>query len=169
MTWTTPRTWIAGEIVTAALMNAQIRDNMLSIVYSPISVEDQTDLLAYTSTTFTAGSPVCGTTFTAPDSGKILLTVSGHVECNTATEAAYISFEVRSGGTIGVGTVTTTAITDNGVGAGAGAGTGRASGSNRLLITGLTGGATSNVRTMHITTGGNSDVFYRRLLIEAVH
>jgi hypothetical protein len=169
MTWTTPRTWIAGEIVTAALMNAQIRDNLLSIVYAPISVEDQTDLLAFANTTFGAGSPVCGTTFTAPDSGKILLTVTGHVECNTSTEAAYVSFEVRSGGTIGTGTITTAAITDNGVGAGAGGGTGRTSGSNRLLITGLTGGATSNVRTMHLTTGGTGDVFYRRLLIEAVH
>lgn len=29
MAWTTPRTWIAGEEVTAALLNAQIRDNLL--------------------------------------------------------------------------------------------------------------------------------------------
>ena len=29
MAWTAPRTWTTGEIVTAALMNAQIRDNML--------------------------------------------------------------------------------------------------------------------------------------------
>ena len=27
MAWTTPRTWIAGELVTEAHMNAQIRDN----------------------------------------------------------------------------------------------------------------------------------------------
>lgn len=168
MTWTTPRTWIAGEIVTAALMNAQIRDNLLSIVYAPISVEDQTDYLALTVTSFTAG-PNCGSAFTAPDSGKILVTVSGHIECNTANEACYLSFEVRTGGTFGSGTITTTAITDNGIGAGSGGGTGRISGSNRLLVTGLTGGASYNARTMHITTGGNFDVFYRRLLIEAVH
>lgn len=28
MAWTTPRTWVAGEIVTAALMNVHVRDNL---------------------------------------------------------------------------------------------------------------------------------------------
>lgn len=28
MAWTVPRTWIAGEFVTAALMNEQLRDNL---------------------------------------------------------------------------------------------------------------------------------------------
>ena len=28
MAWTTPRTWVTGEVVTAALMNAQIKGNM---------------------------------------------------------------------------------------------------------------------------------------------
>lgn len=28
MAWTTPRTWVAGEVVTSALMNTHLRDNM---------------------------------------------------------------------------------------------------------------------------------------------
>jgi hypothetical protein len=28
MAWTSPRTWVAGETVTAALMNTHVRDNM---------------------------------------------------------------------------------------------------------------------------------------------
>lgn len=28
MSWTTPRTWVAGEVVTAAMLNAQVRDNL---------------------------------------------------------------------------------------------------------------------------------------------
>jgi hypothetical protein len=28
MAWTTPRTWVSGELVTAAMMNAHVRDNM---------------------------------------------------------------------------------------------------------------------------------------------
>lgn len=28
MAWTDPRTWVAGEQVTAALLNAQVRDNL---------------------------------------------------------------------------------------------------------------------------------------------
>lgn len=32
MAWTTPRTWAAGEVLTDALLNAQIRDNFNAIV-----------------------------------------------------------------------------------------------------------------------------------------
>lgn len=31
MAWTAPRTWVAGEVPTAAMMNAHIRDNLLAI------------------------------------------------------------------------------------------------------------------------------------------
>jgi len=31
MAWTTPRTWVAGELVTAALMNTYIKDNQIAI------------------------------------------------------------------------------------------------------------------------------------------
>lgn len=31
MAWTTPRTWVAGEIVTAAIMNTHVRDNLNEI------------------------------------------------------------------------------------------------------------------------------------------
>jgi hypothetical protein len=29
--WTTPRTWVAGEIVTASLMNLHVRDNLVDL------------------------------------------------------------------------------------------------------------------------------------------
>ena len=31
MAWTTPRTWVSGETVTAALMNAHVRDNLKAV------------------------------------------------------------------------------------------------------------------------------------------
>jgi hypothetical protein len=31
MAWTAPRTWVAGEVVTAALLNTHLRDNLLSL------------------------------------------------------------------------------------------------------------------------------------------
>lgn len=31
MAWTTPRTWVAGETVTAALLNAHLRDNLREV------------------------------------------------------------------------------------------------------------------------------------------
>ena len=32
MAWTAPRTWVASEVVTAAQLNAHIRDNLLALV-----------------------------------------------------------------------------------------------------------------------------------------
>lgn len=31
MAWTTPRTWVAGEVLTAALLNTHLRDNLNAI------------------------------------------------------------------------------------------------------------------------------------------
>jgi hypothetical protein len=32
VTWTTPRTWVVGDLVTAAMMNANVRDNLNALV-----------------------------------------------------------------------------------------------------------------------------------------
>ncbi len=37
MAWTAPRTWVTGEIVTAALMNSAIRDNLLETSASTVT------------------------------------------------------------------------------------------------------------------------------------
>mgnify|MGYP001592239233 CR=1 FL=1 len=31
MAWTAPRTWVTSELVTAAIMNTHIRDNLLAL------------------------------------------------------------------------------------------------------------------------------------------
>lgn len=36
MSWTAPRTWVAGETVTAAIMNTHVRDNLLAIAPPPM-------------------------------------------------------------------------------------------------------------------------------------
>ncbi len=37
MAWTAPRTWTTGELVTAAIMNAHIRDNQNTLNPSGVS------------------------------------------------------------------------------------------------------------------------------------
>lgn len=32
MTWTAPRTWVTGEVVTSTIMNTHIRDNLIAIL-----------------------------------------------------------------------------------------------------------------------------------------
>lgn len=41
MTWTTPRTWVAGELVTADIMNSAIRDqfNVIGGAWSPYTLQ----------------------------------------------------------------------------------------------------------------------------------
>lgn len=36
MAWTTPRTWVTNELVTASIMNTHVRDN-LNALFSPLS------------------------------------------------------------------------------------------------------------------------------------
>lgn len=48
MAWTNPRTWLAGETVTAALLNVQIRDNLKALgdpwtAYTPSWTADGTN------------------------------------------------------------------------------------------------------------------------------
>ncbi len=56
MAWTSPRTWVAGETVTAALMNAHVRDNFKALAdawvsytptYSNLSLGNGTVSAAY--------------------------------------------------------------------------------------------------------------------------
>lgn len=139
----------------------------------PVEVDEQTDLLTLTNTSFAAGSPVCGTTFVAPPSGKVYITVSGHLQGNASGSLAYLSYEVRDGGTIGSGTVIQAALTDRGVAVGStvtGLSAARASLSRRTIVaTGLTPGSTYNIRTMHLLAGsGSISIFSRELLVEPV-
>lgn len=55
MAWTTPRTWVTGELVTASIMNTHVRDNLSHLGTrptcravmngSPLSVPNSTDTL----------------------------------------------------------------------------------------------------------------------------
>jgi hypothetical protein len=56
MAWTAPRTWVAGELVTAAIGNTHWRDNLLALRAGEIAISGQTALdLIYAATTTTFG------------------------------------------------------------------------------------------------------------------
>ena len=50
MAWTSPRTWVAGELVTAALMNAHVRDNLIALKDPPSEVDPGIGTSDYTTT-----------------------------------------------------------------------------------------------------------------------
>lgn len=66
MSWTAPRTWVAGEVPTAAIMNAHIRDNPQALIWSEADVQTSqtTTSTSYTDLA-TSGPAVTLTTLTA--------------------------------------------------------------------------------------------------------
>lgn len=50
MAWTTPRTWVAGETISAAQLNANVRDNT-NALYREISYTERTTDVSITATT----------------------------------------------------------------------------------------------------------------------
>lgn len=51
MAWTTPRTWVSGELATASLFNTHIRDNMTFLL-----PDDDAQDIAYSASDFTHGT-----------------------------------------------------------------------------------------------------------------
>jgi hypothetical protein len=124
----------------------------------------------YSSTTATAGTNVCGVAFTAPASGSVLVHWKADFWSSQTDKVSFVSMEVRSGATLGGGSVVVASNSNDalkvsgtvtaGVEARIGAGTFR-------LITGLTPGSSYHVRLMHFTeASGNITVFYRSVLVQ---
>jgi len=75
MAWTSPRTWVTGEIVTAAMMNEQIRDNLLYLGDPPLNIDAG---LLYTDTT----NDRVGIGTTTPET-KVDVSGPGHPDLGT--------------------------------------------------------------------------------------
>lgn len=139
----------------------------------PVQVDDITTIAGISNTTPAAGTPVVGTAFVAPPSGKVYLTVTASCASSVEDNTANVGYELRSGSTVGTGTVLLAASFNRAVQTSeavtSGGGAARITASNRFLFTGLTAGSSYNVRTMHwMNPAGSGSVFYRALLVEPV-
>lgn len=78
MAWTAPRTWVTGEVVTGALLNTHVRDNLLAVVpvgtvlpyagsAAPNSLYLLCDGSAVSRTTYAALFALIGTTYGVGD------------------------------------------------------------------------------------------------------
>lgn len=118
MAWTDPRTWVAGEFVTASLLNTHLRDNLNALKSPPTQVQNVNDTADYstTSTTFVDvdATDVKCTITTA--GGRVMVGFCGMVrfDNNAASpHRGYFDLDVdgtRLGGDdglVGLGTLTT--------------------------------------------------------------
>lgn len=119
---------------------------------------DNTGLALASSTAVAMGSRGGEGTFVAPPSGAIIVGYGGLIQARTAGVYAAVSFELRTGGTVGSGTVvqgydfnTTTALNYTAT---------LVNVWNEFSITGLTPGSTYNIRNMaasaDTTAGANA-------------
>jgi hypothetical protein len=67
MAWTAPKTWVVGEAVTAADLNAHIRDNLLALKAPPTTLIKLDESSDYTTTS---------TSFVAIDNTKLNLSIT---------------------------------------------------------------------------------------------
>lgn len=94
MTWTVPRTWVAGEVPTAAQMNAHIADNLNASTW--IMSEVQTSQTT-TSTTFADLTTVGPTLSGFNIDTQVTVMVGAQVSNNTVGQHAIMSYVVRNG------------------------------------------------------------------------
>ncbi len=131
-------------------------------------LDDPTDITAFVNTTYSAGSPIVGTTFTVPTSGRIRVDWKSRFECNTANQRACVSIEVATGNTIGSGTVVSGGDDDSCLECSQGTVGGsetRFQGGTYRVVPGLTPGSVYNAYVVHKVFGGNGDIFGRGILV----
>lgn len=91
-TWTTPRTWATGEIVTAVMLNAHLRDNLDYLKARPVSAASDYDgtVASTTSTSFTdlAGMSV---SITTSGSSKLRISAAGAGDSGGTGVSLYIT------------------------------------------------------------------------------
>lgn len=125
---------------------------------------DATSNANITSTTFIAGTPSVETTFVAPTSGAVLVSVGLGASDNGGTNRVHIAPEVRVGSVAGA-VVLAADVTTRGAGT-PGEASANAHRSRTTLLTGLTPGTTYYARTMHKVSGGTTaDIGVREIVI----
>lgn len=139
----------------------------------PTFAESSTDIAGFTNTGYSPGTPVVWTVFTAPPSGQVYVTVTGLINSTTNTNRAELGWELREGGTLGVGTVILSPSVDRSVCGSHAVNTGATAsigGSHRYpILTGLTAGDTYHIRVMHrMQPAGTGNINYRSVLVEPV-
>lgn len=120
-----------------------------------VSASSQTANDNITSTSYIAGSPEVGTTFVAPTSGRVLLSV-GLGAKDSAGNRVHLAPEVFLG-TSSAGTqILAPDVTARGVGTASSTINVAMYRGRTTLLTGLTPGSTYYVRTMHKVSGGTT-------------
>ena len=156
MAYTSPRTWVTGELVTAAQMNAHVRDNVLDLdrrtepSSASVATSETTASTSFTDLA-TAGPAVTVTTGT-----ECLVVVSSYMANNTAGSSNFMAYAVS-------GATTVAAADANARQYRAAANNADDRGSRVFHVTGLTAG--SNTFTAKYRVNAGTGTFQERTIV----
>lgn len=123
-------------------------------------------------TATTTGGALVGTSFVAPPSGGIKVTISGLIRMTSTSEATtFLSAVIATGGTVGAGTVLVASTSDSSLRmrkptTSSSTQAEIMASHVRLPTTTLTPGVTYNAYLEHWVTGGTGLIGYRRIFVE---
>lgn len=137
---------------------------ILAADFPEAKTDSEVSFMQTTSTSYTAavtGGTLadCAVSFVAPTSGRVLLLYAATLD-NSAANLTYGTPEVRTGSSIGSGTVVLAASDDNAIKVN---GTNEARYGTHYLLTGLTAGADYNARMLHRVSGGTGTLDERTM------
>ncbi len=149
-------TYGGAQLTNLTATNATVTNLVTSPVtlISAVGSGSFTNVSGYAALATTPASVV----FTAPASGKVRIVLNGRL-INTSAVATimYLSTEVRTGGTVGAGSVVLSPSNGRAIGISAGASATVITGGRSDALTGLTPGSTYNVQAMVICTSGSAN------------
>lgn len=128
-----------------------------------VSAESTTAILAFTDTSYAAGSPAVGVSFMACTTGRATIQWNGFLDNATSgTGQTYLSWRLGTGSTVGGGTEVlaaddTRCLLMTGVD--------QLRNGASYLVTGLTAGSTYNVQLRHKRITGTGDITWRHVIV----
>lgn len=156
MAWVTPRTWVVGEVATAAKMNEISSaltdlDRRTAPVGGVVATSQTTTATSYTDLA-TAGPAV---TVTIGSTGKALVSLHSAIANATSTLASYYGFAISGATTLAAADATAIGFTSPTSGAGIRCGT-------IIMVTGLTAGSTTFTSKYRMDPGVGPATFVDR-------
>jgi hypothetical protein len=121
-----------------------------------------------TSTTYVALAGDPGIAFTAPTSGRVMISIGGALTGSAADTFSMMGFQVRTGNVIGSGTIVYAANNNDVV---SNEGGSDMSASKVTLVSGLTAAASYNVQVLYKVLSGTGTAFFARrdVIVQSVN
>lgn len=145
-------------------MGKNIGDDVIAADFAALGAQqtgDGTNIVSFTNTAIANGTPIVGFALVVPPSGRIMLSINVGLQ-STGTAQAFAGAALRTGTTVGSGTLIVDPLVEPN--ARVGVATGTYNLSAMQIVEGLTPGAFLNANVVHyVAATGTGTIFHRRI------